>query len=87
MPTYFIIGDRDPRMVWHYIRRDWAVDFDAEYGRGFEYASLKAAKQRAAALRESPVCCGLEDVEDVEIVTRDQLFAMLEVRDWAGRSR
>ena len=85
--TFFIIGDRDPRTVWHYIRREWCVDYDAEYGRGFEYSTRAAASERAKALRECPVAKGLHDVECVDIVTREQLFEMLEVRDWAGRSR
>jgi hypothetical protein len=85
--TYFIIGNRDPRTVWHYIRREWCVDYDAEYGQGFEYSSYQAARQRADALRANPTCIGLKDVELVDIVTRDRLFEMLDVRDWAGPSR
>lgn len=77
--TYFIIRDHDPRKVWHYIRREWCVDYDAEYGKGFEYAAYASVAHRADVLRKSGV--------QVDIVTRHRLFELLEVRDWAGRSR
>lgn len=78
-PTYFIIRDRDPRTVWHYIRREWCSDIDAEYGRGFEYSNCASANARAAILSKDGSC--------VDVVTRRHLFEMLEVKDWAGPSR
>ena len=79
--TYFVILDRNPRKVWHYIRREWCFDIDAEYGNGFEYASIYTASNRQRILSRDPknFC--------VDVVTRDQLFEMLDVKDWAGRSR
>ena len=79
MATYFIIKNNDPRVVWNFIRREWCFDIDAEYGTGFEYSTYAAAIHR----REALAATGLT----VQVVTRHRLFELLEVRDWAGRSR
>jgi hypothetical protein len=79
--TFFIILDNDPRCVWNYTLQCWASDVDAEYGRGFEYGSNRAVHRTAFNVKfDNPR-------RVVDVVARDQLFAMLEVRDWAGSSK
>jgi hypothetical protein len=79
MNTYFIIGYRDPRTVWHYTRKEWCSDVDAEYGRGFEYRNADYARFRADILSAHGT--------PADVVTRERLFEMLGVKDWAGPSK
>lgn len=86
MQILYIVRDHDKFPVWNHKLGTWAVDFDAYYGEDFNYRTTDGAKRRLNAIKKQGTDRFGHDsgMDNIRIVTRDELFKMLGVKDWAG---
>lgn len=86
MQILYIVRDHDKFPVWNHKLREWARDFDAYYGEEFNYRNMDSAKRRMKAIIEASQNWDgeYEGIRGLRIATREELFKMLGVKDWAG---